>query len=181
MNNPEWEDEEGDGSLFAGKCPETWMPNVFSEERDTVVGRRYERVALVELPERMKADDAFEWAEEIQPEPLDEWYEDDEPEMVTDGGHVGVECDVDGCNTNVVGLEDGWEFDRGTVCQECIDYHDRHGHWPDEDAEICVECRIDDGAINHDCGEFSGDGVLLQPGDTCEFCGFEAAEVDADV
>jgi len=104
---------------------------------------------------------------------------DDDADLMTDGGtELGVLCDVDDCEARIVGLDDGWQMSRGTVCQDCIDYHDRHGHWPDEDAEACVECRIDDGAINHDCDEFSGDGVILTPGDTCDYCGFEAAVTD---
>ena len=103
----------------------------------------------------------------------------EQSKLVTDGGtELGIECDVDGCETHVVGLDDGWEMDRGTVCQDCIDYRDRHGHWPDEDVEICVECRIDDGMINHDCDEFSGDGVLLDPGGECSYCGYEAPMTD---
>ena len=101
----------------------------------------------------------------------------DQARLVTDGGkQLGVLCDVESCDNRIVGLDDGWEYSRGTVCQDCIDYQDRHGHWPDEDAEICVQCRIDDGAIEHDCDEFSGDAVLLQPGDSCDYCGFEAAK-----
>ena len=100
-------------------------------------------------------------------------------QVATDGGtEIGVECNVDGCETHVVGLDDGWEMDRGTVCQDCIDYRDRHGHWPDEDVEICAECRIDDGMINHDCDETGADRVLLEPGSECNYCGYEAPVTD---
>lgn len=84
---------------------------------------------------------------------------------------LGVRCDVDGCDADVVGLDDGWEYDRGTVCQDCIDYQDRHGHWPDEDSEACAECRIDDGAIPHECPESSADHVLVGLDDECSLCG----------
>jgi len=115
---------------------------------------------------------------------IDSWSDDgdddggaEQTKLVTDGGkQLGTLCDVDSCENRIVGLDDGWEFSRGTVCQDCIDYQDRHGHWPDDDAKICVQCRIDDGAIDHDCDEFSGDGVLLQPGSVCDYCGFEAAK-----
>lgn len=52
---------------------------------------------------------------------------------------VGYQCDVEGCETEIVGLDDGWEFSRGLVCASCIKTHREHGHWPDEDA-LCVEC-----------------------------------------
>lgn len=74
MDNPEWDDEEGDVSAIAGKVPETYMPNVVDEENDRIVGRRYEREALVELPEWMTAEDAFEWARETVPEGFEEIY-----------------------------------------------------------------------------------------------------------
>jgi len=95
----------------------------------------------------------------------------------TDGGTPGVTCDVDDCDTQVVGLDDGSELARGTVCDECIDYQDRHGHWPDEDVEICIECRIDEGAVRHECDELVAD-ILLSPGDTCGGCGFEVPVTD---
>lgn len=104
---------------------------------------------------------------------------DDEPELATDGGtELGVPCDVDDCDSRIVGLDDGWEFSRGTVCQDCIDYQSRHGHWPDESVDICAECRIDDGMIPHECEESSADRVLIEPGTTCDYCGFEAAVTD---
>lgn len=75
MDNPEWGDEEGDRSVIAGKVDEVYMPTVPSDRDDmAVVGRRYEREALVELPRRMTADDAFAWAREEEPEPLGEFY-----------------------------------------------------------------------------------------------------------
>jgi hypothetical protein len=50
-----------------------------------------------------------------------------------------LRCSVDGCDTLVIGLFDGWEFDRGLVCDDCIEYEAEHGHWPDEDGP-CVVC-----------------------------------------
>lgn len=52
---------------------------------------------------------------------------------------LGFECDVDGCDERIVGLDDGWEFARGHVCSDCIDYEREHGHWPDEDGP-CPRC-----------------------------------------
>jgi len=52
---------------------------------------------------------------------------------------LGERCDVDGCDTNIVGLEDGWDYSRGLVCSDCIDYMHEHGHWPDRESD-CVEC-----------------------------------------
>jgi len=86
---------------------------------------------------------------------------------------LGTRCVVDGCDTDVVGLDDGWEYDRGVCCSDCIDSRDRHGHWPDESPDGCVECRIDDGAIPHDCDESGADAVLLEPGQECDYCGGE--------
>lgn len=81
-------------------------------------------------------------------------------------------CSVDGCETPVRGLDDGWEYDRGLVCSDCIDYQTRHGHWPDEEQEPCVECRIDAGAVDHECPEAPAfDGVLVPDGDECPHCG----------
>jgi len=92
------------------------------------------------------------------------------PEPDGDQDTLGVRCDVEGCDSDVVGLDDGWEFDRGTVCQHCIDYRDRHGHWPDEDVETCKECLIDDGAIPHECDD-GGPTRLLFPDQECSHCG----------
>jgi hypothetical protein len=157
MDCPEWEDEEGDESLFAGKKPKGWMPRVYSEERDTVVGRRYERVALVELPERMKAGEAFDWAQQNQPEPLDEWYE--EPEFVSDGGKPGsdteqstlylteVICTHCGETTTfahrdeIAALDQDAAWPDVTNCPKCCAYY------PDDLAEAIVtvhEAEIDD-------------------------------------
>lgn len=96
-------------------------------------------------------------------------------------GEIGVLCAVDECDERIVGLEDGWDLGRGTTCQDCIDYHDRHGHWPDESAEICAECRIDDGMVPHDCEESFADRVLLKPGSECDNCGFEAPITDGGI
>ena len=96
--------------------------------------------------------------------------EDSQDKADRDREPLGVKCDVDDCANRIVGLDDGWEFSRGTVCQECIDYYDRHGHWPDKEAEICAECLVDDGAVKHVCAETAADAVLLSPGDECPYC-----------
>ena len=68
MDNPEWDDEEGDVSVIAGKVPEVYMPNVPADREDmAVVARRYEREDMAELPEWMSAEDAFAWVEDEQP------------------------------------------------------------------------------------------------------------------
>ena len=75
IDNPEWGDAEGDLSVVAGKVPEVWMPNVPADREDmAVVGRRYEREALVKLPTRMTGDDAFEYARDEQPGELADFY-----------------------------------------------------------------------------------------------------------
>lgn len=45
-------------------------------------------------------------------------------------------CSVDGCDSEVRGLNDGYEFSRGLCCVDCIDYHREHGHWPDEEPGV---------------------------------------------
>lgn len=72
---PAWDVEEGQEMILAGKKPEVWMPNVFSEERDRVIGVRLERKAIAELPEWMKATDAFEWCYENEPDGFKEYYD----------------------------------------------------------------------------------------------------------
>lgn len=74
MDNPEWGDEEGDLSLIAGKVSEVYMPKIPSDDANRVVARRYEREALVELPRRMTAADAFEWARDGPTPELEEFY-----------------------------------------------------------------------------------------------------------
>jgi len=75
MDNPEWGDEEGDRAVIAGKVPEVYMPNVPSDRDDmAVVGRRYEREDIAELPRRMTAEDAFDWAEDEQPGQFAAYY-----------------------------------------------------------------------------------------------------------
>lgn len=74
MDNPEWGDEEGDRSVIAGKVDDVYMPKIKSDDGDSIVARRYEREALVELPRRMTADDAFEWARDGPTEELEEFY-----------------------------------------------------------------------------------------------------------
>lgn len=91
----------------------------------------------------------FEWAgsETCQDCENDE-ADTEQTTLVTDGGtprdkyvseDAGVECDVDGCTNRIVGLDDGWEYSRGTVCADCIDYNREHGHWPDADT-TCAQC-----------------------------------------
>jgi len=80
-DNPEWGDEAGDISLMAGKVPDPYMPVVPDPENNTVSGRRYDRLELVELPRRMKSEEAFEWAHENGPERVQEWYDGDESEV----------------------------------------------------------------------------------------------------
>jgi len=77
MDNPEWDDEEGDLSVIAGKVPEVYMPKV-PADRDNmaVVARRYEREAIAELPEWMAAEDAFTWVNDHQPGGFADYYEE---------------------------------------------------------------------------------------------------------
>jgi len=82
---------------------------------------------------------------------------------------LGVQCDVEGCTTDVVGLDDGWEFSRGVTCSDCIDFRHRHAHWPDESPETCAECLIDDGQVRHHCDE--GIDQIRDPGVECDECG----------
>lgn len=57
---------------------------------------------------------------------------------------IGVDCVVDDCDADIVGLDDGWDaHDRdGVACSDCWDYHDEHHHWPDEGprSDVCVQC-----------------------------------------
>lgn len=86
-------------------------------------------------------------------------------------------CDTDGCDTTVAGLDDGWETGDGALrCAADWAYWERHGHWPDEDVDICVECRVDDGAVRHDCPESAADSVIVAAGDDCPCCGAEVAD-----
>lgn len=95
----------------------------------------------------------------------------------TDSREFGIECDVESCDDRVIGLDDGWEYNRGVVCSSCIEYRQRHHHWPDEDTETCRECILDDGGAVHDCPKTSID-VLLRPGNSCPNCEFELAATD---
>lgn len=78
--NPTWDDGDGDMSVFAGKKPETWMPRVIAEteDGDRVIGVCYKREAIVELPEWMQPEEAFEWCDEEQPDGFEEFYYDPE-------------------------------------------------------------------------------------------------------
>lgn len=51
-----------------------------------------------------------------------------------------LRCDTDGCDTEIVGLEDGWEVLGSLRCADCIEYNREHGHWPDEDQKSCIKC-----------------------------------------
>lgn len=75
--NPAWEDEDGDLGVYAGKKPKTWMTRVVAETEDDrrVIGVCYKRQALVELPQWMTAEEAFDWAREQPPEGFEEFYE----------------------------------------------------------------------------------------------------------
>lgn len=84
------------------------------------------------------------------------------------------ECCIEGCESQVRGLQDGWEMSRGLCCQDCIDYNEEHGHWPDEDPEVCVECLLDDGHVRHECPANPGGSVIMEPGSECGHCGEEA-------
>jgi hypothetical protein len=92
-------------------------------------------------------------------------------------------CCIEGCETEVPGLGDGCEASSrdGVACNDCWAFHDRHGHWPDEepDTEFCAECCIDEGAVRHDCPEFGDIGdVILDPGSECRHCGAVVSEED---
>lgn len=52
----------------------------------------------------------------------------------------GYRCETDSCDTEIVGLEDGWEVGDSLRCAACIDYRHDHGHWPDEDLKACIKC-----------------------------------------
>ncbi len=51
-----------------------------------------------------------------------------------------LRCETDGCDTEIVGLEDGWEVGDSLRCADCIDYHEEHVHWPDEELKACIKC-----------------------------------------
>lgn len=55
-----------------------------------------------------------------------------------------LQCDVSGCETQVLGLNDGWEFSRGLVCSDCIDFNKEHNHWPDEECGPTCEVPQED-------------------------------------
>lgn len=85
-------------------------------------------------------------------------------------------CDTADCETEIIGLDDGWEDTDGSLrCTDDWSHWENHGHWPDDDPDHCVECRIDDGAIRHDCLAFDGD-VICEPGDECHHCGEEVGD-----
>lgn len=93
----------------------------------------------------------------------------------SDSGFQTPVCCVDGCDTEVPGVFDGWDAHNreGVACNDCRDYYDRHNHWPDEDPDRCVECLIDDGAVRHECDEAPFDAVILEPGSKCDHCSYE--------
>lgn len=85
-------------------------------------------------------------------------------------------CVIGGCETEVPGLDDGIKTASrgGVACMDCWDYHDRHGHWPDEDPDIpCPACIVDNGGVDHGCPE--KDWTRLFRADelpaVCEDCG----------
>ena len=100
--------------------------------------------------------------------------EADPDDFATDGGVEAPVCAIDGCELTVHGLTDGRESVRGVICTACSDYYDRHGHWPDDDVDHCPECRVDAGAVRHDCPDPAADSVIFDPEEgSCPFCGFE--------
>lgn len=60
---PPWDVDEGEAVVFAGKQPDPWLPQIPTEDGD-IGGYRLDRVDIVELPEWMTAEDAFEWADD---------------------------------------------------------------------------------------------------------------------
>jgi len=91
-------------------------------------------------------------------------------EPVPDGGVTMPTCGTDGCDTESPGLDDAWEHDGTLRCADCWSYQERHGHWPDEDVKICVECRLDQGKVKHDCEESFADYVIVDEGGECPVC-----------
>jgi hypothetical protein len=63
----------------------------------------------------------------------------------------GPECCVEGCDHNVPGLKHGYEPStrEGVACNDCWEYLDDHGHWPDESASE----QSRDTETNHSGGE----------------------------
>ena len=55
---------------------------------------------------------------------------------------VGPECCVDGCDHQIAGLAHGYEAParEGVACNDCWDFHNDHGHWPDDDPASCPTC-----------------------------------------
>jgi hypothetical protein len=102
------------------------------------------------------------------------------PDEPADDGLSMPVCCIDGCETEVPGLFDGWDAHNreGTACNDCRDYYNRHNHWPDEEPEHCVECLVDDGAVKHECDDAAFDAVVLEPGSECEYCGDEIADTE---
>jgi hypothetical protein len=95
---------------------------------------------------------------------------DDPADIMPDGGSVAVPCGTDGCKSVCQGLDDGFEANGTLRCSECWSYEERHGHWPDEDVKICVECRLDQGKVKHDCEESFADYVIVDEGGECPVC-----------
>ncbi|WP_058997809.1 hypothetical protein [Haloarcula sp. CBA1127] len=97
---------------------------------------------------------------------------DDPDDLMTDGGSITAPtCGTENCDTVCPGLDDGWEQHDGTLrCADCWSYQERHGHWPDEDVKICVECRLDQGKVKHDCEESFADYVIVDEGGECPIC-----------
>lgn len=55
----------------------------------------------------------------------------------------GPECCVDGCDHRVPGLKHGYDPStrEGVACNDCWEFLDSHGHWPDDDetCRLCIE------------------------------------------
>lgn len=66
--------EEGEMAFFAGKKSDPWMPYIPDKEEQEVGRYRLERVALVELPRRMDAEEAWEWCEDERPEGTEQFF-----------------------------------------------------------------------------------------------------------
>lgn len=84
---------------------------------------------------------------------------EDHHDLMTDGGIRTPVCAVDGCDTPVPGLNDGYDHPRrdGPVCNDCWAYSEDHNHLPDEKPNrgrggACIACAREDGRIVEDSG-----------------------------
>lgn len=89
-------------------------------------------------------------------------------------------CSVEDCDAEVIAIDDGWEVERGIVCNDCLAYFEHHGHWRDRDPRfgVCVECMVENGLVRHSCREspFENGSTLVSPGDECRYCGTEVTQ-----